>query len=185
MRLSTPSDLPALSLTLPPAVVATPAPAPIHEISGDWARRFNSLVSVERVEVKSYFAQFPHYERFNENHPYSVKPFWATYSGTLRQYDFHLYRVNGSEYYVVARELPDDCRIYLEFCPCLICQLASCNPLKYWLCPHCHGCLAGGMISVNRQYLERAKQRTRPGLGWIRTMEVIFIVVVMVLIYYK
>ena len=128
-----------------------------------------TTVDLSSFNPNEYFEEYHHWVEFNKDHTYDKKSFKAVYrDNTERTYEYTLYTVgdtNGvyiKRHFVVAEEQlsANDVKELKHYCQCIYHTSSWFNPLSYFICPCCVGCLHSefprqSVINETREYIDR------------------------------
>ena len=115
---------------------------------------------------EDYLQSFHYYEKYDTTKIYDKDYFWKDFGHGLLRYQYTLVNFQNNEKFVVAEEqLTDEMLEPLKaYCQCDYHQTYWFNPIKYFICPCCVGCLEGGqhyarqdIIDKTRKYMNNTK----------------------------
>lgn len=102
--------------------------------------------------------EFHYNEIYDETKQYNVNIFKANYGCGLLNYKYSLIIINNKDYIVAKEELDEDELSKLApYCNCKYCNTFFLNPMKYFMCPCCVGCINSDF--PRQEYIDLARER--------------------------
>jgi len=118
-------------------------------MSEKFVRGCGIFLDLNTFDPKSYFKYYDHYEDYDPHKEYTTNVFTHDYGKGNRTYQYNLYTItdlNNKELvkeFVVTEEIISDEELnqLKPFCQCEYHTKSYFNPMKYFTCRCCHGCL--------------------------------------------
>lgn len=123
-----------------------------------WRKFDKIVVSTTPVSREELAKRYDHVEEYDAAKQYVVGWFDADYTGVSRRYKFVLYSGSSVDSYVVAeRYLSDEFLKPLEpYCRCPVCVRSVFNPMRWFYCRCCVGCILAGPDFVSPLRVDQA-----------------------------
>ena len=125
--------------------------------------RFSRVVIYNSSFTTDQVKEFDHYEELVAEKKYSKIPFQHDFGHGLKSYSWEGIQFKEGPYAVVCENLTKEQRMLLApFCQCDVCQMHWYNPVKFFSCRHCYGCLytdddtpRQSVLKATREYIKK------------------------------
>lgn len=113
----------------------------------------NKLEEIHCIQYKDeknnvLIEEFDYFEKYDKSKSYDSKIFTKEYADEIRLYKnvkvyLDIRSENKTEIYIAHKEQfsVEDMMLLSQYCQCYKCSFWVFNPLKYFECAHCTGCL--------------------------------------------
>lgn len=120
-----------------------------QKFRGTWTIRRN----LDTFDPRKYFSEYPYVKEYDPKIIYDCNYFDKDYGVGIKKYILNLYNIyqekNKEQYYVVAMEIlsSEDAKTLEKYCQCNYCNKHWLNPVKYFTCKCCVGCITSDMVT--------------------------------------
>jgi hypothetical protein len=99
-----------------------------------------------KFKPEEHFKEYHYFEKFDEKKEYISNDFIQDFGYGTHVYRYQLYNLSEKEncqkYIVVIEQLSEQEQLKLApYCPCPYHQMSRFNPMRYFVCKCCVGCL--------------------------------------------
>jgi hypothetical protein len=108
---------------------------------------------------ENFFKYHPHFELYDPTKTYQVEDHYADYGFGIKLYKTSQYHINEQKYVVIEEVLNEaELKELIPFCQCSYHQMHWLNPMKYFTCRCCVGCLDSPFYKQAVVYKSRQKK---------------------------